>query len=78
MATKLADALNDAMKKIPWEKMGEILGNDITFSLTFINRFVERFEWKTLGSNIAKFMNKAIEKIDAKEVGKFIFTRFKI
>ena len=32
--------------------MGEILGNGITFSLTFINTFVERFEWKTLGSNI--------------------------
>ena len=56
----LANKMNDALAKIPWNKIQNTARKLAKSLATFLNGFIENADWKLVGSTIAEGLNTAV------------------
>lgn len=56
----LANKMNDALAKIPWDKIQENAKKVAKSLATFLNGFIENADWDLVGSTIANALNTAV------------------
>ena len=75
----LAEKLNSALAKIPWEEINATLEKIAKSIGTFLNGFIENFDWGLLGKTIGEgikaalnFVNTFLETVHWEAIGKAI------
>ena len=56
----LANKLNDALEKIPWDKIQDAARRLAKSLATFLNGFIENADWNLVGETIAQALNTAV------------------
>lgn len=68
--TLLGEAVSNLFdKKIDWDGIGTKVGKRVTDVFQFALGFLRTFSFQNLGSNVATFLNNAIDAVDANAVG---------
>lgn len=75
---ELADSFNGLVSKINWGDLGSELGSGLNTLLGLLVSAVYNFNWFNLGASISNMLNNAISKIEWKNVGAFMWRKFKI
>ena len=78
IGTNAGKGLNELTNKIDWEGYGKKLAEGVNSALSFINSFIDTYDWKNLGTKIADFCNNAIKNTDFTALGKTLTSKFKI
>ena len=75
----LANKINDALEKIPWDKINATLEKVAKSIGTFLNGFIENLDWGLLGKTIGEgikaglnFLNTFLETVNWEAIGKAI------
>lgn len=78
IATNLGNMLNYYTNKIDWAKLGEYLAIGLNTAFTFIDTFIQTYDWKNLGSKIAEFLNNAIKNTDFATIGRILTDKLRV
>lgn len=61
-----------------WESLGSAIGNGFNTAIKGFNQLIGKVRWKDIGTGIATAIGEAIEKIDPKDISKFLEDKFTV
>lgn len=75
LGTLLGGKFNEIVDSIPWDELGENLGNFLDGSIKTAYFTLKEANFVNLGSKIAEFLNNAIANVDWEYLGRFLVER---
>lgn len=75
LGTFIGEKFNEVVDSVSWDKLGTKIGKGVDAVVKTAYGFLKTADFRTLGSNIATAINKAVENIDFNTIGR-TFTRF--
>lgn len=74
IADAIADGVYNFFMTIHWDNLFSTLSTGFNGIFRSLQRFIEQYDWDTVGTTIANALNTSIQNLDAKEAGKTLST----
>lgn len=75
-ASNFAEALNGLTKNINFAEIGRVLGEGINLITAGVNAFFDKFDFVSLGQQIARGLNSLFDTVDFEALGQFLVNKF--
>ena len=78
IGTNAGKGLNKLTESIDWAGYGQKLATGLNSAFALVNSFVQTYDWKKLGNDIADFVNNAISNTNWEGLGQILTNKFRI